>query len=235
MIGEPEIDGGWDTESPAQEPSPDRPREHEGTRAWVRGQRAPWLWALGGVVAASAVWAGALAVQDRFSATPRIGYRHSGDLCKEVDLKTVAQATGRPFEGHGSSQGVDRAQDWAYCGLGMRWEKPDALLYGAEVSVELHKEVGPGTEFTTGPGMSPEARLDLEVRRAVPGLGDRAVLDRHYAGEGERLMVLDGGAVFTLTVQWHGVGGDGPSAVDEDAIGAAMIEDMRTLMAKLRR
>ncbi|MGW6706579.1 hypothetical protein ACWGDE_17025 [Streptomyces sp. NPDC054956] len=231
MIGEPEIDGDWETAGRAAEALPDDVRERER----VRGPRAPWVWALGGVVAASAVWAGALAVQDRFAGTPRIDYRHSVDLCKEVDLKTVAQTAGRPFEGGASSQGVGRAQDWAYCQIGMRWERTGVLTFGAHVSVELHKEIGPATEFATGPGVNPATRLDLEMRREVPGLGDRAVLDRHYAGEGERLMVLDGGAVLTLTVEWYDPGGGPGASVDEDEIGAAMIEDMRTLMAKLRR
>ncbi|WP_328300562.1 hypothetical protein OG389_24310 [Streptomyces sp. NBC_00435] len=232
MIGEPEIDGDWDTTVRAQEALPDRPRERER----VRIPRAPWLWALGGAVVASAVWAGTLAVQDRFSATPRIDYRHSGDLCKEAELKTVAQAVGRPVEGvGGSSQGVAPAQDWAYCRLAIPWDKGDTLAYGAQALVELHKEIDPQTEFATGPGATSATRLDLEERREVAGLGDRALLDHYYAGEGERLMVLDGGAVFTLTVEWYGTDGDRPSGVDEDAIGAAMIEDMRILMAKLRR
>ncbi|MBT2450436.1 hypothetical protein J7F03_25835 [Streptomyces sp. ISL-43] len=237
MIGEPEIDGDWDTAGPAAvtevEPEPSRER--------VRGPRAPWLWALGGVVVASAVWAGALAAQDRFSSAPRIDYRHSGDLCKEVDLKVLGQTVGRTFEGRQSGEGVDPAQDWAYCHVGMRYEK-GSVLYATQVLVELHKKGDPAEEFASGPGTTPGTRLNLGERREVPGLGDRAVLDPYYADSGKRLMVLDGGAVFTATVEWYqqtadegGVVPGGAAGVDEDAIEAAMIEDVRALMAKLRR
>nr|WSX50021.1 hypothetical protein OG409_14370 [Streptomyces sp. NBC_00974] len=234
MIGEPEIDGDWDVAGPtgeAGEARPDAVRE----RVRVRGPRAPWLWALGGMAVASAAWAGALAVQDRLSGAPRIDYRHSADLCREAGFTTLGQAVGRPFEGSETSQGVDRAQDWAYCRSGMRYEK-GSVLYGARMLVELHKERDPGAEFASGPGSDAGIRLDPGERREVSGLGDRALLDRYYARSGKRLMVLDGGAVFTLTVEWYQPEPDAAdSGVDGDAIEAAMIEDMRSLMARLRR
>ncbi|MET9957690.1 hypothetical protein ABZ128_01105 [Streptomyces sp. NPDC006326] len=50
--------------------------------------------------------------------------------------------------------------------------------------------------------------------------------------QGMRLQVLDGGAVFTLSVEWFGE--DADSTPDVDAVQAAMIEDMRALMTALR-
>ncbi|WP_407837453.1 hypothetical protein ACE1OC_15065 [Streptomyces sp. DSM 116496] len=239
MIGEPEIDGDWHTASGAEAAAEALPGE-PGRERVRGGARRPWLWALGGVVAASAVWAGTLAVQDRSSSIPRLDYRHSVDLCKEFDLKVLGQTVGREFEGHQSGEAMFLARDWAYCSVGTQYAK-GAVLYGAQVLVELHKKVDPGPEFATGAGTDPGTRLDIGERREVPGLGDRAVLDPYYAHAGSRLMVLDGGAVFTLTVQWHSEVADGaPVAegargVDEDAIEAAMIEEMRALMAKLKR
>lgn len=238
MIGEPEIDGDWGGAPPKRGPERGPEQEQEPLRERVRASWAPWWWALAGVVAASAVWAGALAVQDRFSDAPRIGYRHSADLCKEVRLKVVGQAVGqsvgRAFDGSQSSQGTGPEQDWAHCWVGMRWQE-DAVSYEAQAQVELHKKTDPAAEFATGPGTNPGMRLDPEDRREVPGLGERAVLDRYYGETGERLMVLDQGAVFTLVVEWQQVKGDQPSGVDVNAIDAAMIEDMRTLMAELRQ
>ncbi|MCY0932686.1 hypothetical protein [Streptomyces sp. H34-S4] len=227
MIGEPEIDGGWDTAHPVEEAEPDLPREH------ARGPRAPWRWALGGVVAASAVWAGTLAMQDRFTDSPRIDYRHSAELCKESPLKTLGQTVGRTFEGAEGSEGVSPAQDWAYCRARMTYEE-DSVSYGAEVQVQLHKRTDPVPEFATGPGNSPYAQIDPAERREVSGLGERAVIDRYHGFGGVRLMVLDGGAVFSLTVHWF-LGDEEGSAVDGDAVDAALIEDARALMAKLRR
>ncbi|MFE9563141.1 hypothetical protein ACFYM0_18770 [Streptomyces sp. NPDC006487] len=242
MIGEPEIDGGWETASGADGTAEALPGGRELEREHVRGTRGPWLWALAGVVASSAVWAGALAVQESFLPdVPRLGYRHSPDLCKEFDLKTVSQAAGREFEGRQSGAGMFLAQDWSYCTVSTQYED-GAMMYGAELLVELHKKGDPAPEFATGPGTDPATRMDTDEREEVPGLGDRAVLDRQYARDGTRLMVLDGGAVFTLTVQWFhvreaaAVDGNVPAGtIDENAMHAAMIEDMRTLMTKLKR
>lgn len=236
MIGEPEIDGDRDAASGAAGFAEDLPREREREheRERIRGPRAPWRWALGGAVAASAVWAGTLAVQDRFADTPRIDYRHSADLCREVPLTTLGETIGRAFEGDGSSESLSPAQDWAYCRTGPKHEK-ERVLYMAQVLVELHKKTDPGTEFATGPGSNVWPHMDAGERREVPGLGDRAVLDRHRAAGGARLTVLDGGAVFTLTVEWFGPLEEASGGVDEDSIDGAMIEDVRALMAKLKR
>ncbi len=227
MIGEPEIDGGWDAADPVREAAPDLPGER------VRGPRAPWWWALGGMVAASAVWAGTLAVQDRFTDTPRIDYRHTETLCRDAPLKMLSQIADRSFEEFENGRGTSHAQDWASCRFGIMYEE-ESVSYGAHLLVELHKKTDPGPEFATGPGGSTYLRMDPGERRQVPGLGDRAVLDRSYGGEGDRLTVLDGGAVFTLTVEWYRGEGE-ESEVDVDAIEAAMIEDVRMVMASLRR
>ncbi|MFF1411005.1 hypothetical protein ACFVX6_14640 [Streptomyces sp. NPDC058289] len=232
MIGEPEIDGGWATASGAEGAAEALPGEPG--REGVRGARRPWLWALGGMVAASAVWAGTLAVQERFPDVPRLDYRHSSDLCKEFELKTIGQAAGRKFEGRQSAEGVHLAQDWSYCTVSTQYVE-GTMMYGAQLLVELHKKGDPEAEFATGAGTDPATRLDLDERQEVQGLGDRAVLDRYYAHGGSRLMVLDGGAVFTLTVQWFNARDEEPAGIDENAMDAAMIEDMRALMAKLER
>ncbi|MFE4262721.1 hypothetical protein [Streptomyces sp. NPDC056883] len=233
MIGEPEIDGDWHTASGAEGVAEALPGEPGRER--VRGvARRPWLWALGGVVAASAVWAGTLVVQDRFPDLPRLDYVHSPDLCKEFELKTVGQAAGREFEGRQSGEGVYLAQDWSYCTVSTPYQE-GTVMYGAQLLVELHKKQDPAGEFATGPGTDPATRLDTGERYEVVGLGERAVLDPYYANGGARLMVLDGGAVFTLTVQWFRLNDDKAAGVDGSAMQAAMVEDMRTLMAKLKR
>ncbi|MFD6985465.1 hypothetical protein ACFWAX_32955, partial [Streptomyces sp. NPDC059956] len=174
MIGEPEIDGGWETAEQVREAAPDLPDER------VRAPRRPWWWALGGMVAASAVWAGTLAAQDRFADTPRMDYRHSANLCRDAPLKLLGEVAGKAFEDNETSRGESPAQDWASCRFGHMYEEESAS-YGAHVLVELHKKTDPGPEFATGPGGgSTYLRMDPGERREVPGLGDRAVLDRSY-------------------------------------------------------
>lgn len=231
MIGEPEIDGDWDTARPGEELRSEPGPAREG----VRGPRAPWLWALGGALLASAAWAGTLAVQDRFfdASPPTLAYRHSADLCKDIELKVLGQAAARPFESYGSSEGVHPAQDWASCGFGMKWDAK-TTTYAAQVLVELHKKTDPRVEFGTGPGGHQEVREALRECREVAGLGERAVICRLLGAGGDEIQVLDGGAVFTLTAHWYGTP-DGPAVVDEDLIDAALVEDVRAVMARLRK
>lgn len=188
-------------------------------------------------MAASAVWAGTLAAQDRFADTPRIDYRHAENLCREVSLQVLGKTidrTPKDADSSDASEGRSGAQDWAHCAVRLK-NAQERLSYQAQVLVELHKKTDPGPEFGTGPLGITGLRIDPEQRREVPGLGDRAMLDRYYGSGGDRLTVLDGGAVFTLTVEWFATSAGEQESVDEDAIDGAMIEDVRALMAKLRR
>ncbi|MFB7980084.1 hypothetical protein [Streptomyces vinaceus] len=227
MISEPELAGEWGGDGPAT-----AAEEAGAPRERVRGPRTAWWWALGGAVAASVVWAGVLVAQDRFGdRPPRIAYRHAEDLCK-VKLTAVSASTTR-LAGDYARHEEHPALDWAYCAYGAPWGD-DRLSYEAEVLVELHKKADPRAEFGAGPtglgGRGAMASSGGEVEQ-VPGLGERALLTRRVGGS--RLEVLDGGAAFSLTVQWYGRP-DVPDP-DEAAVGAAMIEDMRTLMAALRK
>ncbi|MFD9722456.1 hypothetical protein [Streptomyces sp. NPDC059072] len=227
MIGEPELDGEWSGGPPAEEARPEAPRG-------PAGRRLPWLWALGGALVASAVWAGVLAAQDRFSGAPRISYRHSEDLCKDAPLKVLDELTGglaHRQPGHAESPSLD----WAGCDFSGDWfaaQEPGTKLdYYGRVQVDLHRKTDPGPEFGAGLGRDPYIGPEIDPVEAVPGLGERAMVHDHmYA---TRLQVLDGGAVFTLTVQWHG--GERTAGADKDAVAAAAIEDMRALMKALKK
>ncbi|MFJ8012838.1 hypothetical protein [Streptomyces sp. NPDC096339] len=219
MIGEPELDGEWRGGPPADEAQPEALREPVGRR--------PWLWALGGAVLASAVWAGALAAQDRFAAAPRISYRHSEDLCKEAPLKVLGSLAGG-FETGMRRHGESPNLDWSFCTYNsMRIE--GRASYQGEVQVDLHKKTDPGPEFGVGPGRSLYS-VPGEPEE-VPGLGERALISGETTEP--QLKVLDGGAVFTLTVQWWGE--DDVTDVDEVALKSAMVEDMRALLTALRK
>ncbi|MEU9717561.1 hypothetical protein [Streptomyces sp. NPDC047976] len=226
MISEPELDGEW-ADAPPAEPAgpPARPGGREG-----RG-RAPWLWALGGAVLASAVWAGVLVVQERHSAAgPPLAYRHSEQLCGEVPLKAVGAVMGGLGVGM-PSHGEDPALDWSHC-YSVGGREDQLSMHDAQVMVELHKKTDPEAEFGAGPDLNENLRSPSVVPEQFPGLGERAVFSGQEAGP--RLQVLDGGAVFTIRVTWW-VGPDGKGEVDETALKAAMVEDMRALMDRLRR
>ncbi|MEU9302947.1 hypothetical protein [Streptomyces sp. NPDC048269] len=228
MIGEPELDGEWEPGSrPAGQARPEAPGEP------VRRPARPWLWAVGGALLASAVWAGTLAVsKDRFSSAPRIAYRHSADLCKEAPLTSVSGAAVKLVRDV-PRRGEHAALDWSSCAYSADSTQEGRLFFQAQAVVQLHKRTDPGAEFGASPGLGTSLWEGVPTgeQEQVPGLGERAVFTRQ--AKGPRLQVLDGGAVFTILVGWFGEP-DAPDP-DEDAIKAAMIEDMRTLMAALKK
>ncbi|MGP3688204.1 hypothetical protein ACTVZO_26500 [Streptomyces sp. IBSNAI002] len=134
--------------------------------------------------------------------------------------------------------GEHPALDWATCDYGGQWDGEGLAYYGL-VEIEQHKKTDPAAEFGVGGAGDPWIGPETDELRQVPGLGERALLHGYMSAS--RLEVLDGGTVLTLTVQWHGddPGGGGKTAeraaADEDAVAAAMIEDMRALMAALRK
>uniref|UniRef100_A0AAU2JSN9 DUF3558 domain-containing protein n=1 Tax=Streptomyces sp. NBC_00049 TaxID=2903617 RepID=A0AAU2JSN9_9ACTN len=227
MITEPELDGEW------ADAGPPEVAEAAASRERVPGRGRPWLWALGGAVLASALWAGTLAVQDRFpgvGAAPPLAYRHSEDLCKEAPLAALSKAT-VPYRETTTKSVGGPVVDWAHCFFSVDRSGEDRV-YMAQVMVELHKKADPQAEFGAGPVLTsalPEQAVDVQE---LPGLGERALLGGGLGGTGLRLQVLDGGAVFTLAVEWWSE--DGDPEPDTDAIKGAMAEDMRTLMAALR-
>lgn len=226
MISEPELEGDWESERPAGAEEA-RPPAARGP-----GTVRPLLWALGGAVLASAVWAGTLAVQDRFTDKPRISYRHSEELCKEAPLKTlggVAGALEHRLARHDEHPGLD----WATCDYNGEWPEGRLGYYG-RVEVRLHKKTDPAPEFGAGLGLEPYIGPEIDEVQQVPGLGDRALLHGYLSAS--RLQVLDGGAVLAITVEWRGENEAASQAeADKDAVAAAMIEDMRALMATLKK
>ncbi|MFD9335836.1 hypothetical protein ACFWBF_15715 [Streptomyces sp. NPDC060028] len=237
MIGEPELAEDWPEGGPAgaARPGPAGGAGEAGEAA-VRGPVRPWLGALGGAVLASAVWAGAWVVQDRFAdAGPPIAYRHSQDLCGSTLLKALGTVVGTLDE-RTSRHAESRALDWATCDASTKWDG-NGLAYFGRMEVELHKKTDPGAEFGTGLEVDPWIGPEVNEVQQVSGLGERALLHGYMSAS--KLQVLDGGTVLTLTVQWHGGGGEsgdrGKSEADQDGVSAAMIEDARALMDALKK
>ncbi|MFH7593687.1 hypothetical protein WDV06_01095 [Streptomyces racemochromogenes] len=225
MISEPELEGEWAADVPAGPPDTAGPAGRSRS-----SQAAPWRWALGGAVLASAVFAAALVVQERFGETgPPIRYRHSEQLCTETPLKAVGTVLGG-LGGGAPSHGEGPAVDWSSCFAGGNRED-QAFMSDARVLVELHKKTDPGPEFGAVPEQE-EYALPVAAER-VPGLGERALFSG--VAQAPRLQVLDGGTVVTLTVRWWTRGAaDAGDRVDPDAVKAAMVEDMRALLTRLR-
>ncbi|WKD32849.1 hypothetical protein [Streptomyces xanthophaeus] len=234
MITDPELGEEWKTETLEPAGSADRlaPRE----RATGGPGPRPWLWALGGAVVASAVWAGGLyALGDR-AAEPEISYRASKNLCQDFKARALSGITGdmhtkKPVNLESDHPAVYAAR----CGLANAGKDGVASDFDVVAQVGLYKKTDPSAEFD-----APDLRVlsyTGGVRTvAVPDLGERAVMT---VGTGESwliLKVLDGGVVFTVEAGARTFAEtNGRPATDVDAVQAAMIEDTRELMAALKK
>ncbi|WP_030774570.1 hypothetical protein [Streptomyces sp. NRRL F-2664] len=230
MITDPEYDGAWQTGRAAGQE--DRPEElaSYGRREDAPGARRPWLWALGGAVAASAVWAGGLfAFGDRLAA-PEISYRATENLCEDFEARALSGIAGNLHRHRPMNQQNDHpAVRGAICVL-QNGESVSTLTVRAQV--DLHRKTDPQAEFDV-PSLGLAAEIGWGRTEAVQGLGERAVLQVSPGGAVVRLKVLDGGAVFTVGVHGTGTGHSAPA--DAEAIQAALIEDTRALSAALKQ
>ncbi|MFJ4869219.1 hypothetical protein [Streptomyces sp. NPDC088757] len=223
MISEPELVGGADFErsevlTEAAPPGPSRARR-------------PWLWALGGAVAASAVWgAGLYAYEREEPAGPDLqGYRQVDDLCEVARLDALADALGKRRD-HGSSPVVDEpAISEVSCSVGFG---PEDGGQSVDITYTLHKVVDPGPEF--------EARAQqFGILKKIDGIGEQAFFD-DMEEQGGRLRVLDGPAEFQIDIlsQDYTLNGETVStgtSADLSGIDVPMIQDLLALMAALKK
>ncbi|WP_328788954.1 hypothetical protein [Streptomyces sp. NBC_00273] len=233
MITEPELDGEWE---------PARPAEvvQDTVAPGARAPDRPWPWVAAAVVATSALWAGGLYAFGDRTAEPEIRYRVTDDLCGQFKAPTLEGLLGGLADPVPQAGGRHRALDWASCSRSSDRPAPSGSIYVAAV-VELHKMTDPKAEFAAS---SPDARWFVSGDggwESVPGLGEEALVTRPGPGDGIRLRVRDGGAVFTIVVTiFEGEGESDPRTdplphPDRDALVAAAAEDARALMAALRK
>ncbi|MFD3677766.1 hypothetical protein [Streptomyces sp. NPDC058613] len=245
MISEPELDGEWESARPSEVAEPAPPPG--------RGPGRPWRWVAATAVATSVLWtAGLYAFGDRLT-RPEIGYRAPDNLCERFAadaLKPVLPDQPSSTGPHGESR--HEAVDWVWCTLSDN-NSSDSEGYFLEAEVELHKKTDPAAEFEVGGRF--DLMLDSQEGDAgwepVRGLGEQALIAGSREGSDDLyLRVRDGGAVFNLRLAWirtgpdpdapqDGEGGEAGGArtgprPERKVLEAAMIKDMRALMAALR-
>ncbi|QES49920.1 hypothetical protein DEJ50_20925 [Streptomyces venezuelae] len=233
MISEPELDGGWEDPRPPDQPS-DGPGPGPGA---ARPPARPWRWALGGVLASSVLWAGGLyaVVTDR-QAAPEMAYRLPENLCQTFQAQALTRIAGplhRSTPEH--REATHPVLDQAVCMLSDRARERAGLSYFVTAQVALHKKTDPAAEFE----VEPLLYEDSPEPSRVPDLGEQALMLVSDAGDVVQLKVRDGGAVVRLAVSATDFGDrppDGePERMDATAVQAALIEDMRALLAALRK
>ncbi|MFE9932862.1 hypothetical protein [Streptomyces sp. NPDC005533] len=227
MITDPELDGDWGAAEAAEVAGPLAPRERPAAAA-----SRPWLWALGGMLAASAVWAGGLYALGGPSAAPTLAYRATKNLCEDFRGRALSGITGDLHTRPVNKEVGHPAVDAATCVMNNNADYPrDFFVYA---NVELHKKADPSTEFGV-PSVDDLANVGDLRTEEVPDLGERAVMTAWAGEQGLNLKVLDGGAVFNLRVfATTFAEKDDRPATDSNAVQAALIADMRELMAALK-
>jgi hypothetical protein len=193
-----------------------------------RRRRRPWLWALAGMVMASALWAATLFVYGWGDPKPDMrGYQLAKDPCPSLRLESIGAAIA-PRE---STTAVDSgllnqaALDQIQCFIPLRpragaerarngW----SIDYAVGITVALHKRIDPGVEFearrrVTDFGVVPEAKVET-----VPGLGDKTYLLSRDDNNAE-LRVLEGGAVLSLNLSVYTQYQNADDDNDEDVVG----------------
>ncbi|MFJ3959807.1 hypothetical protein [Streptomyces sp. NPDC090036] len=246
MITDPELDEEWKTESlePARSGRSGRPAEQPAAReraATGAGPR-PWLWALGGALVASALWAGGLYAYGHRLAEPEVHYRVVDDLCAPFAAPVLGELMGGLTETAPQAGGRHPALDWAACSRSRDRANASAGSVDVRAMVELHRKTDPTVEFALDTPSSRWFGPDGEGWESVPGLGEQALVTRDQRGDHLRLRVRDGGAVFTVDVMiFRALGEDGPDPTvtplphpDRDVLVAAVVEDTRALMTALR-
>ncbi|MEW1925369.1 hypothetical protein [Streptomyces sp. NPDC088360] len=213
------------------------------------GPRRPtpgWVWGIGGVVVASALWAGALFATGDLGSDSGSGggdakadlggYQYTKNLCDvspldafqkkyEIDLDTASTTN------YGSRQ---KAFDQGYCSRKLKDPDADADSYSSTFvysTARWHKATDPAGDFAS----EQKAYEDQSQKaysyktKAVSGIGDEAFLVTETSGtdaddlNGMTLAVRDGW--FTYQMHWSSYGGTDDKA---EPPTAAEIEEMLT-------
>ncbi|MDT9688457.1 hypothetical protein Q5762_08840 [Streptomyces sp. P9(2023)] len=229
MISEPELEGG--DGFPAG-----RLLAPETVERDVSRPPRPWLWALGGAVVASAVWAGGLYAYERSreGGPDLAGYRTVTDLCARAELKGLAGVLGVKSADVGTFSENHAALDTAECSATLG---PPETGYRVSLTYRLHKVTDPEPEF--------EARYEGSAYgefERVDGLGETAFFLLHPADEGAEMAVLDGQVELELSLSkrnaWDEDAGEEKAAVgrvDLSGIDTVLAQDLTALMAALKK
>jgi hypothetical protein len=213
----------------------------------------PWLWALGGAVAASVLWAGGLYVFAGERGPDQRGYRLAWSSCDKVPLTSLRQKLGKRDR---ATDSVDLFEDPAInrleCRMALRDpavrrgdDEESGSVYQVTLHVEQHRRTDPGPEIQALLQSGRRGWGGFETEKLIPvkGLGDRAFFVNNYrSGPELELVAQDGGVLLTLQLYGRSSnvgppGTDPPSTAEPDLAGLSkrMVADLREVMAVLKR
>ncbi|TGB13602.1 hypothetical protein [Streptomyces sp. MZ04] len=244
----------------AQQPGPygRPPAPVGGPPAPPAGPRKPtpgWVWGLGGVVVASALWAGALFATGSLGSSDGgggeadlAGYQFTKNLCdatkleafqKEYDLDTDSTATTH----YGSRQ---KGLDQGYCSHKLKDPEAAADSYASTYvysTARWHKASDPAGEFASEwKGFEDQSQKTYGyTTKAVSGMGDEAYLVTEKSGTDKdsltsmTLAVREGW--FTAEMHWSSYGAPDDKKTQPKAaeIETMLKADTRAAMGTLKK
>ncbi|MFG2497645.1 hypothetical protein ACGFSB_05440 [Streptomyces sp. NPDC048441] len=228
------------------------------------GPRKPtpgWVWGIGGIVVASALWAGALFATGNLGsdsgssgsssedAKPDLaGYQYTKDLCDVSPLdgfkkKYEIDSDSTSTTNYGSQQ---KGLDQSYCSRKLKDPKAGAGSYSSIYvysTAEWHKATDPEGEFASEQkAFEDQSQKTYSYKtKAVSGLGDEAFLVTETSGtskkdvNGMTLAVREGW--FTFQMHWSSYAGtdeksEPPTAAEVEEM---LKTDTRTTMDGLKK
>jgi hypothetical protein len=250
VISEPELTGGLAGPEAADLVSDvDRPPRPPRSAVLRPGSRRLWAAGLGGALVASAAWAGGLHADGLRTDGPRRagapdmhGYVLHDSPCAGPVLKPLTDAlkatdtrTVSPAVVH-----LGPALDQIRCTVETASPIPlhgGTARYEVVVAVDLHKATDPAAEFEDQRDLDVSDLIPVTTIESVPDLGDKAYFLTISTGS-QQLKVLDGGAVFTLTLTGYtylsttvnGRQSDGAAETDLRIFQPALIATVRNVM-----
>ncbi|QKW06567.1 hypothetical protein HUT18_09300 [Streptomyces sp. NA04227] len=216
------------------------------------GKSRGWLWALGGIVVASAVWAGALFATGTLGGSdddPDFGgNKFAKDLCGAAELSAF---TDEKYEIDDMNDDDDSASsrqpaiDQSQCNRSLKDNENTSSSYASTylyTSAVWHKKVDPTEEFLA----TSKAYEDFSTKsysyktESVEGLGDEAILTVEERGDvgkkefgGMRLAVREGW--FTMEMRWSYYGGTDDDAPSRTEIEKMLKADVKETLAALKK
>ncbi|MFG2222201.1 hypothetical protein [Streptomyces sp. NPDC048644] len=241
----PQAPGGYGY--PATGPQPPAPPGDGGRGA------SGWPWAIGGAVAASAIWASVMFATGSFGSSepsPDLaGYSYTSDLCADTSLtpfesaryRTKGSSANAPNPQHSGAQ--QPAIDSMWCNVSLEKEGESSSDYASNYlynSVTLHKKADPAPEFADG--YRAYEKQDTSVDYAVEpvtGIGDEAYLvtrkdSSNNSGSYVILGVRDGWLTYQSTWSSYASSRSSSTPPGTDEIADMLKSSARETLGKLR-
>ncbi|MFE0102321.1 hypothetical protein [Streptomyces sp. NPDC059009] len=237
-------------------PPPAPPAPPGGPRKAVGG----WVWGLGGVVLASALWAGGLFATGNLGSDssgggggddkPSLaGYAYRQNLCDVTKLSALLKRYERDPQSKADTHWGSRQKplDQSQCTRKLMDPKSSSEYASTYVyaTAAWHKKADPAHEFSSYQKAREDQSQDTYTYRtkAVKGLGDEAFVTTETGGSSGRkqlqsmvVAVREGG--FTMDMQWSNYGGasaDADKAPTADEVEKMLMADTREAMEGLKK